>query len=209
MAEEGSGEAGADQVVEEKAFTQADIDRVIQTRLAKEKASYEAMLEQERQDKAELEMKLQEKKASEMTDADYREALKKAHEKTQAELEELKESLQQEKQEKFVRQFDDADKQALLEAGANPKYAEILLNQLKSLRGIEGDSAFYKGKDGAVADKQAVIESIMADNAELFVVNRAKGNNIPHGEGGTVRSTAEMSTEEYIEYRNKQRAENG
>ena len=197
------------ETLEAKTFTQEQMDGIIQGRLGKVQAKFESELEAIRSTNSDLELRLQEKSATVMTDTEHMVALKKSLEATQSELEEFKAQSEAEKKAKVVKAFDDADKQALLEAGANPKYANMLLDQIKKSRGIEDGTAFYKDGEGAAIDKSAIIEAVKAGNSELFLVNRVKGNSVPHGEAvtGAAVDYSKESTADFIARRNAERAE--
>jgi hypothetical protein len=209
MSEETVQEAPGVETPAVKTFTQEQLDGIIQARLSKVESKFTSELEAERQTRTELETKLQEKSASQMTDSEHRVALQKSLEATQAELNEFKSQLALEKEQKAIQGFDNADKQALLEAGGNPKYSGFLLDQIKSSRGIENGEAFYKDGTGAATDRGVVIEAIRANNPELFLSNRVKGNNVPHGEGAPPIDRSNETTEQYIARRNAERSASG
>jgi len=186
-------------VVEDpKFFTQEQVNDIIDSRFAKIAEKHKAELEAISAEKSELEVQLQERQASQMTASEHIDAMRKRIETLESGIKERDERQALEAQEKLIRGFDDADKQALLESGVNPKYADIVLSQLKESRGIEGDQVFYKDAKGGAVDRSLLIESLKNSNLELFVVNRAKGNNVPHGEGAPSVTPENETTEQYI-----------
>lgn len=210
MSEERTEETTVDETeTQPKALTQEDLDKAITARLAREKKSHEAEIEIERQARKELELQLQEKKASEMTESEHRSALQKSLEQTRAELDEFKQTVAEKEKAEVIGRIDASDKDALLEAGFNPKYSQVVLEELKKARGFENGTAFYKDGEGAAIDRGQVIDSLKSQYPELVVVNRAAGNNVPTGTPGSMVDPKNESTEQYIARKNAERAETG
>ena len=197
----------AEVVEEPKVLTQADIDNAVKARLAREQSKYDALIADEKQARADLEMKLQEKKASEMTDSEHREAMQKALDATRAELEEFKAAIVEKETTAIVAKIDNADEKALLEAGFNPKYSEVVLNALKQSRGIENGQPFYKDGNGAATDRSFIISALVSQYPELVTVNRGAGNAVPTGQGGMSVDPSKETAEQFIARMNRERAQ--
>ena len=192
---------------QEKVLTQADIDSAVKTRLAREQSAHEKVLAEERQVRADLELKLQEKKASEMTDSEHREAMQRALEATRAELEEFKTASVEKEKAAIALRIDNADEKALLEAGFNPKYSTVVLTALKASRGIEDGQPFYKNKEGAAIDRSAAIESLVVQYPELVQINRVQGNSVPTGQGQGAVDPSKETAEQFIARMQRERAQ--
>lgn len=196
-----------------KTFTQEQLDEIIQTRLGKqgEKAqeqmtAKETELIEAKAKLAELALEAQKVKAASMTEGEHIIALQKSNADTKAELAEFKAQIAQAEQAKIAQSYDSADKDLLLQGGANPKYASFLLEQVKSSRGIENGVAFYKDGEGAAIDKATAIGLVLSSNPELCISDRVAGNAVPKGEFSTVDRSQE-STEQYIARRESERAQ--
>ena len=192
-----------------KVITQADIDSAITARLAREQSKHEAELEALKAEKAELEAKFQEDQAKKMSVSERVEAQDKRIDQLLADIAERDRREAEAREQALTASLDSADEKALIEAGFNPKYSAIVLAELKKNRAVEAGAAFYKDSEGAAIDKAAVIESLKTQYPELVVVNRAAGNNVPTGQPKPSVDTSKESTEQYIERRNRERAEAG
>lgn len=205
MSEEQPKETNVEEA-EPKALTQEDLNNAITARLGREQKKHEAELEAANQRANELEQKLQQKSASEMTDSEHRAALQKSLEQTRAELEEFKQTVAQKEEAEIVGKLDMSDKDALLEAGFNPKYSQVVLGELKKVRGFENGVAFYKDGEGAAINREQAISNLTALYPELVMSGRVKGNDVHTRSAGPAVDPSKETTEQYIARRERERA---
>ena len=108
---------------------------------------------------------------------------------------------------KVIAGINSSDKDLLLEAGFDNKFADIALNELHKGRTLENGTAFYKDKEGAILDQGAVIESLKAQYPEFITVPRNLGNTVPmNGVKLAEVDYSKETTEEHITRRRAERA---
>jgi hypothetical protein len=194
---------------EPKAITQADIDAAITARLGREQAKHQAELEALKAEKSELEQKFQADQAKKMSVSERVEAQDRRIDQLLADIAERDKREAEAREQALVTSLDSADEKALIEAGFNPKYSSIVLDELKKNRAVEAGAAFYKDSEGAAIDKGTIIDSLKTQYPELVVMNRAAGNDVPTGQPRPSVDTSKETTEQYIERKNRERAEAG
>jgi hypothetical protein len=209
MSEEQEHKESEVQEEQAKALTQTDVDNAITSRLSRLEKKHQAEIAEERQRAEDAEQKLQAMSAKNMTESERIVAQDKRIEQLQTSLNEFMERDAKAKEAEVLRSIDGSDEKALLEAGFNPKYSEVVLSELKKARGIDNGAAFYKDGEGAAIERGTVIETLKSQFPELVVVNRAAGNNVPTGEAAPKVDRKNESIEQFRARRAAEREEAG
>lgn len=184
--------------------TQADIDSAVKARLARESNAHTAALSEKDAAITELNANIEALKAetvkgqaTNQTATEHSLALEKRLEQVEAERAEDKRLLAEQEQQKIVNSINAADKDALLKAGVDPKFAEMALNELHKSRTLEDGKAFYKDGEGAILEQSAVVDSLKAQYPEFITINRAGGNNTPVGAPGSPVDGSKETIEQF------------
>ena len=203
----------AEQPGEETVFThtQADIDSAVKARLARSENAHVGVLSEKDASIAErdatiaaLQADADKGQAKKLTATEHTTALEKRIEQMELRDAEKERLLAEQAAQKIVNGINTTDKDLLLKAGIDPKFAEMALNELHKSRTLENGTAFYKDGEGAILDQGTVIDSIKAQYPEFITINRAQGNNAPMEGGAT---NVDRSNESITAFKARREAE--
>lgn len=194
--------------------TQKDIDSAVKARLARSENAHVGILGEKDASIATLNATIETLKAAaekgvvtKMSASEHTEALEKRLDQMEKDAVDRDKLLADQAAQKVIAGINSDDKDLLMKAGIDPKFADIALNELHKGRTLENGTAFYKDKEGALLDQNAVIESVKAQYPEFITVPRNLGNQVPmNGVKVAEVDYSKETTEQHITRRNAERA---